>query len=439
MAITIQEVQADSTLVARTDATQSDVLTTAGNGNIVLQTLTGSITLNDGTASADNMVVSADGTGNLLIEAADAAGDITVNADLLSGQRLHHGARRPRPDLHGHGRRGDLRAATLDLVAGTGRLTQDDNSRFVTTSGDIRLSAWLDILLGGLTTTGRASLTSVIGRILDSGDEFGDEDVVAFSLRAVGGTGIGEPDNHLETRVTVMAARSSYFGIYLLETDGVIVDEAYATVWQVGADATMTAVYDAGMSDLRAEYGNGNIVLQTLDGDIILNDGSLLGYAGSVVSASGTGSILIESLGAGRNIAINANIDATYGNISVRASGSIVLTEDVELRTNGDGTIQLVAAAGAIQQDDTSRIISQFGDIWLEAQTGILLGGVTTSATWPSPPTSPRSSTLVMPVGKTSSLRAPASSPASGSARCASTSRSKSACSPPAPRPAAFP
>ena len=380
VAVTIQEVQADNTLVARTDITQSDVVTTAGNGNIVLQTLDGDITLNDGTAATDNTAVSAHGTGNILIEALAGATDITANADILSGSGHitvvagHDLTFTATADVITSG------AATLNLVAHTGSLTQDDNSRFVTTTGDIRLVAWRNIVLGGLTTAGRASLTTSAGRILDAGDEFGDEDVIAFSLRAVAGAGIGESDNPMETLVAVLAVRTGYFGIYLLETDGVIVDEVYATIQQVGGDGTTITVAEAGLSDLRSEYLNGNIVLQTLDGDIILNDGSPLGNAGSAVWASGSGNILIESLGAGHKIEINADIESVVGNISVVANGSIFLTQGVDIRTVASGTIQVVATAGAIEQHDTSRIISQFGDVRLEALTNVLLGGVTTSA-----------------------------------------------------------
>ncbi len=302
VAITIQEVQADSTLVARTDATQSDVLTTAGNGNIVLQTLTGSITLNDGTASADNIVVSADGTGNLLIEAADAAGDITANADLLSGTG-HITV------LAGH----DLTfastadvitsaAGTLNLVAGTGSLTQPDNSRFVTTTGDIRLVAQVDILLGGLTTTGNASLTATTGSILDSGDAFGGEDVIANGLHLFAARASACPPTTRNPRYHAHR-RATSGGIYLTETDALIVDDVAVTIQRVNADATVTAVTDATQSDVATTAGNGGIVLQTLAGDITLNDGTAAAD-NTAVSAHGTGNILLEALAAGTNITI---------------------------------------------------------------------------------------------------------------------------------------
>ncbi len=198
-------------------------------------------------------------------------------------------------------------SGTLNLVAGTGSLTQADNSRFVTTTGDIRLVAQVNILLGGLTTTGNASLIATTGSILDNGDAFGGEDLVANGLRLVAAIGVGTPTDHLEIKVTTLTARATSGGIYLTETDALIVDDVTVTIQRVNADATVTAVIDAIQSDVVTTAGNGSIVLQTLAGNITLNDGTAA--ADNTRSARrARGNLLIEAADAAGDITANADL-----------------------------------------------------------------------------------------------------------------------------------
>ncbi|NDB19205.1 MAG: hypothetical protein EB027_08120, partial [Actinobacteria bacterium] len=73
-----------------TDATQSDVRTTGGNGAIVLRTVAGSLTLTNGSAPGagsspvDSVAVSAHGTGNVLLQAQGVNADLNVDASVAS-------------------------------------------------------------------------------------------------------------------------------------------------------------------------------------------------------------------------------------------------------------------------------------------------------------------------------------------------------------------
>jgi len=101
------------------------VVTTAGNGAIVLRTTAGNITLNDGTALADNTAVSANGSGNILLQAIGATSSITGNADVITA--TGHLSILAAQDLTFHGRGGHLDGGrglgrTIDLVAGTGTI-----------------------------------------------------------------------------------------------------------------------------------------------------------------------------------------------------------------------------------------------------------------------------------------------------------------------------
>jgi len=83
---TVLVVNADATTTSLTDVAQADVATTAGNGAIVLRTTNGTLTLKDSTGvlstgpngtwgplNYNNTAVSANGSGNVLVQALNAA------------------------------------------------------------------------------------------------------------------------------------------------------------------------------------------------------------------------------------------------------------------------------------------------------------------------------------------------------------------------------
>ncbi|MFA5892166.1 MAG: hypothetical protein WDA27_14655, partial [Actinomycetota bacterium] len=81
VAVTVTNFNADATTTGVTDAAQADLVTLA-NGNIVLATAAGDVALDDGSTPADGMAVSANGSGNVLV---NAAGNLGTNANVLSG------------------------------------------------------------------------------------------------------------------------------------------------------------------------------------------------------------------------------------------------------------------------------------------------------------------------------------------------------------------
>jgi hypothetical protein len=129
---------------------------------------------------------------------------------------------------------------TVDLEANliTATLTSD----VTTGSGAIRLLSATDIILGGvITTTGNVSLTATAGSISDL-DVNAAVDIVATGLRLVAGLGIGTTTNHVETTVTTLTARATSGGIYLDETNALIVDDVTVPPSKrSGVDAGVTA------------------------------------------------------------------------------------------------------------------------------------------------------------------------------------------------------
>ncbi|MBI3347379.1 MAG: hypothetical protein HY020_09240 [Burkholderiales bacterium] len=68
------------------DATQSDLVTTGGNGSIALATTNGSINFADGTAPADGRSITADGSGTVSLKAGGAASVVNAPAGAITQQ-----------------------------------------------------------------------------------------------------------------------------------------------------------------------------------------------------------------------------------------------------------------------------------------------------------------------------------------------------------------
>jgi len=382
VSVTIQRVGSNAGVTATTDAIQSDVITTAGNGNIVLATGAGSIVLNDGTASADDIAISANGSGNILILALGAGTDVTANADILSGTGhitvLAAGSVRftNTADVRTTG------AGTVDVEAGAGSITQSTTS-VIGAAGDIRLLAGQDVTIGLVTTTTNVSITATAGSINDAdalvnGANDGNLDVVASGLRLVAGLGIGATVNHLDTTVGTLTARATSGGVYVSETDGLIVGDVSVTIQRVGSDAGVTATVDATQSDIRTIAGNGNIVLVTAAGNIVLNDGTATADD-IAIAANGSGNILILANGAGTDVTANADLVSGTGHITVLAANAVIFTGTADIRTSGAGTLDIEAGTGSITQSATG-VFEAASDIRLLAATDITLGLVSSAA-----------------------------------------------------------
>jgi hypothetical protein len=356
VAVTIQRVNTDATVTATTDATQSDVRTTAGNGSIVLVT-GGNLIVNDGTAAADTTGVAAHGSGNILLS---TTGSTTVNADLSSTS----------------GHITVLASATLTLnadVTTSGTVNAEANNiaatinADITAGSDVRLVSATNIVLGGvITTPANVSLTATAGSITDL-DTNNSVDVVAAGLRIVAGVGAGEATNHLDTTVTTLTTRATSGGIYLTETNALTVDDVAVTIQKVNPDASVTATTDVTQSDVRTTAGHGSIVLVT-GGNLTINDGTAAADT-TGVSAHGTGNILLSTTG---STTVNADLVSTSGHITVLASATLTLNADVS--TNGSVNAEANLIEATIAADITAG-----SDVRLVSATNLVLGGVITT------------------------------------------------------------
>lgn len=87
VAVSVRRVSTLATTTATVDdATQSDLVTTGGNGSIGLATTNGNIVFADGTAPADGRSVTADGTGTVSLKAGGATSVVNAPAGAIEQQ-----------------------------------------------------------------------------------------------------------------------------------------------------------------------------------------------------------------------------------------------------------------------------------------------------------------------------------------------------------------
>ncbi|MGM0488578.1 MAG: choice-of-anchor D domain-containing protein [Planctomycetota bacterium] len=243
----MEEVNADGTTTTRTDANQSDVRTidnNGGNGSIVIRAETGEITLDDG-SNFEGSTVSAQGAGNILVQAIEDSTNLNANVESESG----HITILASADVTS-GATSDVATGgegSIEIQAKTGSIILDETSDQETDSGDIRFQAGTNVLLGGtVITTGNIRVTAESGWIHDRNDDSG-LDLMSSGLCLAAGREIGtrdtSADNPLETSVDTVSLRSGD-DVNLLETDEFVFDNVWVTVDRVGPDGMTVPVTD---------------------------------------------------------------------------------------------------------------------------------------------------------------------------------------------------
>ena len=378
--ITVNRVDTDATTpigLRQSTTVLSDLVTVSGNGNVVLQTVNGEITVNDGSTPADSAGIRADGSGNVLLEA-KAVGtndkDVTLNTGIFSvtgsitvvANRSLTQAAAATLSTGGTG--------TIDVEAGKGSITMINGARAVTAGGNIRYKAEVDVALSGLdAVTGSVSLIATTGFISDAGDT--RRDVIATALRILAGNGAGT-GNSLDTEVATLSAQAKGGGVHINELNDLIIGDVGVTVNRILSSGSPSSLEDILQSDVSTTSNNGSIVI-VVAGNLIINDGTA-GTAGVGVSADGSGSVALISNGSSTKITANTDVKSGSGSISVLASGDVAFTAGADIRTSGTGLIVVTAGTGSITQADASLFITGTGDITLTADDDVTLGGVNT-------------------------------------------------------------
>ncbi|WCJ60221.1 hypothetical protein NXS98_03575 [Fontisphaera persica] len=375
VAVTVYRVAANGTLVLVNDAAQSDLVTTSGNGSIVLSTLGGTITMNSGTAPGEGVAVRAHGTGHVRLAAGGQDADLLLNANIVSSQG-HVTLVAGRHVILGAGVEVQTGAGSVVMDAGAGGLTMEDSALIQSATGAIRLRAANSIVLGGIATGGNVSLIATGGSILDGGDAY--LEVVANGLRLVAGVGIGQlgaSANALEINVATVSARAAGGGINLLESNHIAIDSVAVVYEEVQADGLVNSLTDGVQGDLRTTAGNGSIVLRTLAGALTLNDG-LNPADGMAANAHGSGNVLLMASGSAGDLVLNAGVQSAAGSISLRAERDIIMGTNVNVVTQG--AISVNAGRDLVMQG-RNRLDAGNGDIILQVQGDAAVSGIATT------------------------------------------------------------
>ncbi|KTT12543.1 beta strand repeat-containing protein, partial [Pseudacidovorax intermedius] len=224
-------------------------------------------------------------------------------------------------------------------------------------SGDVAVTAGIDIVDGDLTEDANADITANRLRL------------TAAQSDAAGGIGFGSVLNALETQVATLTASAGTRGLFLAERDAVAIDSVTVNVRLVLADGTAAgSTTSTAQEDLTAT-GSGALVLRA-GGDITVG-----GTAATNGVTSAGGNVLLESTGGA--LVLNTAVSAAGGHVSVRAATRIDAVAGIA--TSGSGTLEVVAANGALTQSATSAFTSGSGDIRLQATGNVTLARVSTT------------------------------------------------------------
>ena len=330
-----------------------DGFSTASDGAIVATADAGDLTVNAAVTAggAGNVLLRSTTSGEVILNQAvqSGSGNITVSAAELVQQN---------PD-------GDIATAGGDVhvASGTGPVVMFDGATTTTDGGNIRYEGGGDVFLGGLDAgAGAVHVDSATGGILDGGDT--DVDVIAAHASFSAPNGI---IGILETSVDVMAAIASGEIIITDVNDVTVGSVAPVEVQSVSPDGGTTAVSSTAMDGLTTTTA-GSIVLQTLDGDLMVD---------SSISAGGAGNVLLGTQTGGDILLRNAGVQSGAGNISLLAADNVQQSAAGDI-TSGGGSIDVEAMGGSITMADGATAQTTGAGIRYAATGDVTLGSLAT-------------------------------------------------------------
>ena len=369
-----QQVHFNSTQTAKQGSATLAALagaSTTGNGPIKAVAEAGTLTVQQS--------VTANGNGDILLEARGASSDLLINASVTGGT-------------------GDIALVALDDItidasvttSGLGTtfvlalnhlldadhgIVMTETSVLATQQGNIRLVADNegDILLGLISAGNGTSDVSLLaeGNVLDNNassiniraralmvvaDALIDANGTLLALHGDSVGQIGLPDTHfgienihaIDTQVSVFAARSAT-GIFVQEQDHLEIGSTGSiSTNRQNFNSTHSSMTDSSLSDLRT-FADGSIKIVTMSGTLTVNDGHVAGHHandainldGIGVVAGGSGDIHLESRGETSDLIIQAELQANQDTLWLSAGRELVTTG----RASADGTEILFSRA----------------------------------------------------------------------------------------------
>lgn len=341
---TAQLAAADGSTAAFAATPRSGLLSGGTAGNLTVRTLDGDLRVLAGHA------VTASQAGNLLLEAAasldiaHAVSSGTGTITLTSGANTRVAA----GILVSTGGSGQVH------VLSQGGLQSEINSRFISGSGNIALTAVGPVLFGGLQTGGRAVIASQTGSILAAGSTDFSRDVLADQLIVTAALGVGRlhpesPVQAIRTTISRIAGVAGPGGINLLNNASLSVNTVNVSLSRVTASGALAVLPTVALEDLRTLSGNGSIVLRTTVGSLTLQDGA--NADGIAIALHGSGNLHLAAADA---ITLNAGVVSASGHLTFRSLNAITLNGTAAVATTG--TVFLRPTAGGITMSATAAI-----------------------------------------------------------------------------------
>ncbi|MFC1830203.1 beta strand repeat-containing protein, partial [Thermodesulfobacteriota bacterium] len=297
--------------------TVSSLVTANGDGNVTLNADAGAVTLEAMVSSTSgDIVISGDG--------------IVQNAgvDVTTGDAVSE-------------------FGTVKILADNGDIVMADGTTTAAGTGLISYSATGSVALSLLTTGGNVQVTADSGAITDN-TALENANIVADQATLSAATGIGASGAaDIDTTITTLIATNSTSGdIFVEETDDLIISG----------------------TGVKTESGNGSIVLITQNGSLTISE---------IVSADGSGNILLQadSTGSVADISLNADVTSGTGSITILAHDNVEQNAGADVITS-TGSIDVEATNGAIVMTDTALASSVGGNIRFSAKTDNTLGGI---------------------------------------------------------------
>ncbi|WP_181161559.1 hypothetical protein, partial [Maribrevibacterium harenarium] len=171
---------------------------------------------------------------------------------------------------------------TIDLSAGDD-IIMGASTTISSTNGNIRLEATNTNAADDATTNGIALrtitagtghvalITGTAGSIVDAANT-ADANITANGLIMTAGTGIGSGTNHIDTTVTTLTATAGAGGVFVTESDTLVVDTLNFNVSRVNAQAGV-ADQNSAQEDLTTT-SDGAVVVSVNAGGLTINDGT---------------------------------------------------------------------------------------------------------------------------------------------------------------------
>ncbi len=301
----------------------ANVAATGGNGNILLAA-------GDTVFVSNGTTVSALGTGSVTVAGGENYTDETLDRDGDADGEVQMGA--------------------------TGAVTSEDGNILIDARGNAAIST-VNANADADGVLGNVIVNAVAGRVNDSNGAA--MNVTGASLLARGGQGVGTAADLIESTVSNFEADGGTGGVHLINTGALVIGGVDAGVTGVTASGNSIEVYAQSpltVNEAVTNTGGGNITLAsfgaTAADDLTLN--------ANVAATGGNGAILLVS---GDSTIFNAGVTAsTVGTGSV----TVAAGEDyTDLTLDQDGNIG--AGGGSIQMDAASSILSEDGNINLDA------------------------------------------------------------------------